>query len=232
MPFGEGESVRVRILQDGDEWVGTLEASGEPRLFRDATCESVLSALAAATAVWLDGPNRVGILGPAPREPAPEPQTTPAPPPSNDIRLVVESNNPELSLHLETNTGVGSVGAVFYERLCLTPCEVRIPRGDHRFGWTVPPMRTPNLNDEVVRMQRDQRLRIVERYNAGVARAGFALMITAILAPITPIVLGYKNDNKLAGWLTGGAIYLAFTIAGGTLIRMGERQVEMNFEPI
>ncbi|MCA9615652.1 MAG: hypothetical protein KC586_23005, partial [Myxococcales bacterium] len=139
----------------------------------------------------------------------------------DDGRVTVRasSNRPGLTFHLETNTGRGQVGARFFERLCVMPCEARIRRGVQQFGiadgngiaYALP---------ELTEIQQDSELFVDVRRASGWNLAGRYLFVAGFLlvAPIAIPITAVKKDDWGKGMLWASIGISAGLVVGGTLM--------------
>lgn len=244
VPDAESD-VRVEVAREGAEVVVSVamnestEGDGRRsrrfahRTFRDPSCDEALEAAAAAIAVWIDE-RPVGVLGALTGEVV-------EPPPggggssagvfgvgglgvggASDDGLVlvrVSSNRPDLTFHIETNTGRGQVGARFFERLCIMPCETRVRPGVQQFGiadgngiaWALP---------KLTEIREDSELFVDVRRASGWNLAGRYLFVAGFLlvAPIAIPITAVKSDDWGKGMMWASIAISGALVVGGTLM--------------
>ncbi|HJL24245.1 MAG TPA: hypothetical protein RMH80_18550, partial [Polyangiaceae bacterium LLY-WYZ-15_(1-7)] len=215
----EGEAT-VRIEMRGtwstDEGRNTRVAL---RVFRDAACDEALEAAAAALAVWIDEPpaetGGVAIgeggepIGALALEGASEEPTGVAGGrelrgvgglgvgrQDGRVRLRASSNQEGLTLHRETNTGRGEIGARYFERLCILPCETRIRPGVQQFGLAFGNGIARPL-PELTEIREDSELFVNVRPASPWNLTGRWLVAASLLlvTPVSLIVTGVKRDD-------------------------------------
>lgn len=211
------------------------------RMFRDPSCAVAAEAAAAALAVWLEEPRAlmgVSVGTPAPT-PTPEP---PAPPRPNGVLLRVTGDFEQESehgwaFHIETNTGVGTGSARFFERLCLLPCETRLRPGLHQFG-IAPGNGIASPFEQLTQIDVDSELHIAQRDAGVVARIGGVFMAVGLLGILsTPSIwlVGALNDKDRLGrvGMAGTLASLALFIGGIVMLRRGDNGgVEVTVRPL
>ncbi|MEM9070583.1 MAG: hypothetical protein AAGE52_18905 [Myxococcota bacterium] len=234
----EGDLVRVRVFADGDEVVASVEMGGDSRVFRDVSCNEALEAAAAAVAVWIDETPRVGILGALRGSEIPESfgvggLGVQAEPDDGRVALRVSTDETEeLTFHIETNTGRGQVGARFFERLCVMPCETRVHPGVQQFGiaygngiaWALPNLTEITEDSELfIHVRRRSPWNVV----GGILAATGLLLVAPIAIPITAVKRDDFGDAPLwtsvglsVAMIVGGILMVSFSDSGGTEVEL------------
>jgi hypothetical protein len=134
-------ALRVRITQDGDEYVGTIEQpDGSSKVLRAASCAKLDEALSTAIAVMLDrnAPSAPATPGPAPDERRLQLDRGDDPHGLVTIRLRAPNGRKlEISRVIDRAMLVGgsAAAAVSYETVCRAPCTAKVPTGSHT--WLV-----------------------------------------------------------------------------------------------
>lgn len=228
--------VRVRVFREGDQvevTVSTDETTNRDgnrttrqsrRTFRDPSCVEALEAAAAAIAVWIDE-------GPLGVPTAPTEEVVPSAPANvfgvgvlgalDDGLVLVRasSSRPGMTFHIETNTGRGQVGARFFERLCVMPCETRVRPGVQQFGvadgndiaWALP---------ELTEIREDSELFVNVRRASGWNLAGRYLFVAGFLlvAPIAIPITAVKQDDWGKGMMWASIAISSALVVGGVLM--------------
>ncbi|MCB9625410.1 MAG: hypothetical protein H6721_04285 [Sandaracinus sp.] len=225
--------VRVRVTREESEVVVTVTTNASEehaqgrsrrfsmRTFRDPSCDEALEAAAASVAVWVDEAPAFGVggLGAMTGDSVGEPVAVLGMLDDGRVTVRASSNRPGLTFHLETNTGRGQVGARFFERLCVMPCEARIRRGVQQFGiadgngiaYALP---------ELTEIQQDSELFVDVRRASGWNLAGRYLFVAGFLlvAPIAIPITAVKKDDWGKGMLWASIGISAGLVVGGTLM--------------
>jgi len=213
------------------------------RTFRDASCDDALETAAAVVAVWIDegasGTARMfGTDGDEETSSVLEGGSVSEAPPrgigglgigslDGRIRIRASSNEEGLTLHIETNTGRGQIGARYFQRLCVLPCETRIRPGVQQFGIA----RGNGIADplsELTELREDSELFLNLRPASPWNLAGRWLIAASLLivAPVSLSLTGVKRDEwgngpfiasiaVSAGLLIGGLVMLSVSDDGG-----------------
>ncbi len=231
-----GEIVRVRILRDEGELVGTMEIpDGSTRVYRSAECADLIATIATSLAIELDD-----------RRPAQaEVDVLIGPPVSSDVRhttdggrvhVRVTSSQPDLGLHLVgEEQAYGSGGyAVDNDRFCIAPCEGELGRGAYHFAVASGPNEAIPLPG-FLRIDADSELVLGYESHSSDRDFGLAWMIGGALGGLalglTGGVLGLTEQSDALGFGLGlgggGAIYLACTVVGVVFMRDDVPSVEV-----
>ncbi len=131
-------AVRIRIVKDGDEAVGTLEQpDGSSKVLRAATCAALGDALVSAVTVALDRPAVVSGVAAGTTTGGLGLRTLTRDTPVDDnvrVRLRVPSGRKLRLMHVIDSTvaygGGWMMAASTTSSLCTAPCETTLPRGD------------------------------------------------------------------------------------------------------
>ncbi len=251
LAFVEGgpRTVVIRAVRMGEEAMVTVEFEGQTRVFRDAHCSVAAEAAASAVGVWLDPPQQVYILGRiedgawAGEDPREAHNTAPESGQSSQdedtVTVQVTSNlddddDDEWSFHIETNTGRGQIGAHFFRRLCLLPCETRVPRGVHQFGLgqgTAPPYPLRTLTEITQDSRIDIQMRRASPLN--LAARWMFVIVGLVGLPMSIATLIKRDDwgnaamaatvGTTAALIVGGSMMWSFSDGGG---------VDVNVSPL
>jgi len=247
VPFADDAeaTLRVRAREDDGAFLVTWERAGEGvRAFRDPSCDEALFAAAASLAVYFEEPARAAIYGPVGMlrtEPEPEPEPDPEPS-DGRVRVSITANEPGWTLHVETNTGVGSGSAVFYRRLCAAPCEARLSAGSHGFGVSRGDDRIPTaigIHDvsgpSELRIDHEppSRVSLAGRWLAAISMFGWLVAIPLAATDSIRTHRGRGNAPRFDSRVTWGvaAATVGLFVGGVVMGRFGPGHLELEVAP-
>ncbi len=156
-------TARVRVFEDGVEFTAMLELDGASRMFRGSECADVIATVASALATELD--RLTAAAQPAVAVP-PVPAASPREP--GTIRVRIESEIPQLSLHrvaeattfgIMTSHGGATGYSIRLEEVCEAPCEASLSAGRHAL-FVARPTGGGGYVREMLRLDEDSLLRI------------------------------------------------------------------------